>query len=156
MMRNDIYLLVLVGFTLWAGPQYSQAEMIEDSPEPPNQYEFASKRASMTFTESSPDSEAMLTYRRDSREPRHFKGDEIRVAQVEMGQLVTVTLWNVPDLKTITFTLLIPSVNLDGSGPVLFETKPLVTSHYTTIAGPDLVQGWTEKNPINSGATWMK
>jgi hypothetical protein len=85
--------------------------------------------------------EALLTYRRGVRNPRHFRGDEIRVVRTEMAQFVTVTLWQVPDLKTITLTLLIPSINLDGTEPVLFETKSLVTTHHTTIAGPDLVKG---------------
>ena len=140
-MRKNISLISFVGFILWANSGPVESGLIERAHELPNQYEFAGRKASMTYIAPGLNREAMVTYRRGSRELRQFRGDEVRVAETEMGNLVTVTLWSVPDLKTITFSLLIPTVNLDGPDPRLFETKSLVTIHHTTIAGSDLVQG---------------
>jgi len=133
--------VILILFLFCTCVQIAEAQWHERVTQAPNQFHFAGKRASMTFTESIPGEEMMLTYRRESREPRHFQGDEIRIEQTELGRLATVTLWNVPDLKVITFSLLIPTINLDGSDPLMFQTKSLVTTQHTTIAGPDLVQG---------------
>ena len=63
------------------------------------------------------------------------------MVRTEIAQLVTVTLRQVPDLKTTTFTLLIPSIILNGRNSALFETTAFITSHHTTIAGLDLVEG---------------
>ena len=115
--------------------------MVETSTVPANRYELAGSNISIYYTASGPDNEAQLTYRRGAKYRRHFVGDDIRVEQTEIAQLVTVTLHQIPDLKTITLSLLIPSVNLDENHQALFETKALITGHHTTIGGPDWVEG---------------
>ncbi len=70
-----------------------------------------------------------------------FRGDEIRTQKTEIGQLVTVTLEAVPDLHTITFTLLIPTVNLDEKNEARIQTDGIRTLHRTSIGGPGLVKG---------------
>jgi len=67
---------------------------------------------------------------------RHFSGDEIKTLASALGTEVTVTLENVPDLHTITFTLLLPSFNLDADGESEFDTLAIKTTNHTTIAGP--------------------
>ncbi|MEZ4295233.1 MAG: hypothetical protein R3B70_09680 [Polyangiaceae bacterium] len=71
---------------------------------------------------------------------RSFRGDEIRVAEAELGRLVTVTLESVPDLKHVTLTIAIPGMNLDGHDGSI-RTFAVVTTSRTSIAGPRLVHG---------------
>ncbi|MBT4521985.1 MAG: carboxypeptidase regulatory-like domain-containing protein [Halieaceae bacterium] len=110
-------------------------------PSQPNHYVFAGKNVSVEYTTSSIDDTPQLHYRRGSNGVRTFSGDEIRATKTEVGQLVTLSLRQIPDLKTTTFTLLIPAVNVNEQGPVLFETTAFITNHHTTIAGPALVDG---------------
>ncbi len=109
--------------------------------DPPNLYEFAGKTMTIHYSTSSFDGQPRLSFRRRSGRLRQFAGEEIRAERTEIGQLVTVTTREIPDLKTVTLTLLIPDINLDERGPVMFETRVFFTSHHTTIAGKDLVEG---------------
>jgi hypothetical protein len=65
-----------------------------------------------------------------------FSGDEIETLSSALGTEVTVTLDSVPDLHTITLTLLLPSFKLPASGESAFDTLAIKTTHLTTIAGP--------------------
>jgi hypothetical protein len=65
-----------------------------------------------------------------------FSGDEIGTLQSALGTEVTVTLETVPDLHTITLTLLLPSFKLDADLESEFETLAIKTTNHTTIAGP--------------------
>jgi hypothetical protein len=76
----------------------------------------------------------------DSKNTYSFTGDEIRTQKTEIGTLVMVTLKSVPDLHTITLTLLVPAVNLDGSAQE-FKTIAIQTTSKTTIDGEIHVKG---------------
>jgi hypothetical protein len=76
----------------------------------------------------------------DSRDTYRFTGDEIRTQKTEIGTIVTVTLKSVPDLHVITLTLLVPSINLNGSAQE-FKTIAIRTTSKTTIAGESLIKG---------------
>lgn len=65
-----------------------------------------------------------------------FSGTEIETLPSALGSEVTVTLESVPDLHTITVTLLLPSFRLDAGGEAQFETYAIKTTNHTTIAGP--------------------
>lgn len=65
-----------------------------------------------------------------------FSGNEIETQPTALGDEVTVTLESVPDLHTITFTLLLPSIRLDEDNDAEFATLAIKTTHHTTIAGP--------------------
>ncbi|MGH3925353.1 MAG: hypothetical protein ACRDTT_21270 [Pseudonocardiaceae bacterium] len=78
-----------------------------------------------------------LHYEDEDRE-LDFSGDEIIVLEnSSLGTLVTVTLENVPDLQLITFTLLVPNVNLGDREEIEFDTLAIVTTNHTTLAGPE-------------------
>ncbi|CAG0982265.1 hypothetical protein [Geobacter sp.] len=109
------------------------------SPAQPNMYEFTAKRVKITYSTTSFTGEPRLSYQ-DRTRNLQFKGDEIRVTSTEIGQLVTVTLEQVPDLQTITLTLLIPAINMEGD-VVTFKTEAITTTHRTSIGGPALVKG---------------
>jgi hypothetical protein len=65
-----------------------------------------------------------------------FSGEEIATTDTALGTEVTVTLESVPDLQTITLTVLIPSFRLPEAGETSFETLAIFTTNHTTIAGP--------------------
>jgi hypothetical protein len=67
---------------------------------------------------------------------KSFSGDEIQTLASALGTEVTVTLESVPDLHTITFTLLLPSFRLPKDNESKFETLGITTTNHTTIAGP--------------------
>lgn len=56
------------------------------------------------------------------------------------GRLLTVTVEAVPDLSTLTLTVLIPDVSLTAEAATI-DTVAILTTHATTIGGPDLVDG---------------
>jgi hypothetical protein len=55
--------------------------------------------------------------------------------------LITVTLEVIPDLHTLTLTLLVPQINLDEGNESSFSTQAILTTHRTSIGGPNLVKG---------------
>jgi hypothetical protein len=69
-----------------------------------------------------------------------FRGDEIQVLESPLGRLVTVTLSAVPDLETVTLTLVVPAMNVDANGEPL-RTFAVRTTNRTSIGGPALVKG---------------
>ena len=72
---------------------------------------------------------------------RQFTGDEIDIEETTLGQQVSVVTESVPDLETVTFSLILPQVLLDGSKPAEVEVPGVTATHHTTIAGPPLGQG---------------
>jgi hypothetical protein len=83
----------------------------------------------------------------DSKDTYSLSGDEIRTQKTEIGTLVMVTLKNVPDLHAITLTLLVPSINLDGSAQK-FKTIAILTTCKTTIGGESLVKGMVQSYKV--------
>jgi hypothetical protein len=77
----------------------------------------------------------------DSKCQLQFQGDEIRKDQTVLGKLVTVDLESVPDLHTITLTLVVPSINLGDETRQKFKTLAIRTTTHTSIGGPALVEG---------------
>lgn len=49
---------------------------------------------------------------RDNQLSRSFRGEEICIQDTCLGQLVTVTLETIPDLRTVSFTLIVPIVTV--------------------------------------------
>lgn len=72
-----------------------------------------------------------------------FSGDEIATRDSALGTEVTVTLETVPDLHTITLTVLIPPIRLPEDNEASFETIGIFTTNHTTIAGPPEGAGQT-------------
>ena len=77
---------------------------------------------------------------KDSKGAHNFTGDGIRTQKTEIGMLVTVLLEAVPDFHAMTLTLLVPTINLDGSARK-FKTIAIQTTSKDTIAGESLVKG---------------
>ena len=110
-----------------------------------NLYELKALTLQVTYSASSIDGRPQLTYKKGAT-PRTFRGDELRQEEHEIGTLVSVTLRSVPDLKTLVFTLVIPQVNVPETGTkVNIRTIAAETTIFTTIGGPNLVEGAVQK-----------
>lgn len=106
-----------------------------------NLFEVEGYGVQITYSRSSITGDPRFTYV-DKDHNLGFSGNEIRVQATEIGELVTVTLEVVADLRTLTVTLLVPEFNLpEDTQQSPFETEALCTTHHTTIGGPGLVQG---------------
>ena len=111
------------------------------SQEPRQQIVFELKGADtqITYSTTSKTGAPLLTYAHKG-ERRTFKGKEIRSQATEIGRLVTVTLETIPDLHTITLTVIVPPANVHGAEAPL-STQAILTTMRTSIAGPRLVKG---------------
>ena len=109
------------------------------SPNEPNLFELTGATTQITYSTSSFAGQPQLTYRH-LEDSGTFTGEEIRVLESEIGRQVTVTLEVIPDLHTVTLTLLVPAINLDGR-EARFRTRAILTTQRTSIAGPRLVKG---------------
>jgi hypothetical protein len=73
-------------------------------------------------------------------------GDAIKAEQTAVGSLVTITRQEVPDSHTDTATLVVPTIRLSETTPTAqFDTPLLFTRNYTTIGGPDLLEGLVQE-----------
>jgi hypothetical protein len=73
---------------------------------------------------------------RDNRLSRSFRGEEIRIQDTAIGQVITVTLETVPDLRTVTFSLILPIVTvMPQSTGARIKAPGITSSAHTTIVG---------------------
>jgi hypothetical protein len=118
----------------------------------PNLFTFSGRRddAQVTFSTTSITGQPQFTYHDDTRDVS-ATGDEITVERTVLGTLVTITLETVPDLHTVTATLVLP--DLGGlSGPVThFATFLVLTENRTSIGGPALVTGALQRYTVIKG-----
>jgi len=90
----------------------------------------------VTFTTETISGGLSLHYR-DAQRNLDFRGRDITVQETALGELITVTLETIPDLRTVTFTLILPIVTVRFQGQALRITVPgVTTTNPTTIAGP--------------------
>ena len=105
----------------------------------PNVFELKGMGIELTYSTTSLSGQPQLTYK-DMKRTLTYRGEEIRQLDSEIGQQVTVTLEQIPDLRTETLTLILPAINVEATGTG-FQTIAIITTHRTSIGGPDLVKG---------------
>lgn len=106
----------------------------------PNQFVLTGRDTQLTYSTSSFIGQPQLSFQH--RQTSHsFSGAEIRCQETEIGKLVSVTLEQIPDLRTVTLTLLLPAINLGNTTEVHFRTRAILTTARTSIGGPRLVVG---------------
>jgi hypothetical protein len=104
-----------------------------------NSFELRGKSIHVSYESTSFTGVPTLSYR-DDRLSLSFSGDEIRVADTELGQLITVTIEAIPDLKVVTFTLALPIVTVpQGNTPIGIKVPGITVTNPTTIGGPKLL-----------------
>jgi hypothetical protein len=104
------------------------------SPEP-NLFELQYGDTQLTYSTGSFAGPPQLSYKGPEGE-LSFSGEEIESDTGTLATEITVTLDTVPDLHTITFTVLLPSFNMPEEGDSEFDTIAIKTTNRTTIAGP--------------------
>ena len=106
----------------------------------PNLYELQGGKVRITYSTSSISGQPQFDFHQ-GRRTLHFSGTEIQTGKALIGTLVTVTIEQTPDLKRVTFSLLLPDVNLQQSDKVNIKAIGVFTTTKTSIAGPKLVKG---------------
>ena len=107
----------------------------------PNSFVLTGKDMAITYATTSFSGQPLLTGKYKG-EALNFMGKDIRREETAIGQLVTVDLRYEPDRATITLTLLIPRINLEGNNSSCrFKTEAIITEQLTSLGGPDLVKG---------------
>jgi hypothetical protein len=148
MKRLKMVLAVLMQVVLFMGSEVSSldrpqsetgGEALIASVQQPNLFVITGVGIEITYSTSSFGGPPLLTYK-DRQRTLTFQGDEILQLDSEIGQQVTVIIEQIPDLRTVTFTLLLPTINLDEPESH-FRTIGIIATHRTSIGGPDLVKG---------------
>lgn len=103
-----------------------------------NLFELTGGGIQVTYSTSSFSGVPLFSYR-DASANQQFSGDEIDVIETTIGNLVTVTLQTIPDLRVVRFTLVLPPVNvIFGSAGTCIDLPAITSTTHTTIAGPNL------------------
>jgi hypothetical protein len=100
----------------------------------PNFYLLHGDGRTVTLLTSGIDGRPQCSYH-DTHVSLNFSGDEITMEKTEMGTLVTVTIQQVPDAGSTSFSVVLPLVNLVGATPAILSTFGITAMHRTTIAG---------------------
>jgi hypothetical protein len=101
-----------------------------------NLFELSGNSIHITYSSTSILGGPLLSYR-DNQLSLSFQGKEIRIQDTEVGQLITVTLESIPDLKTVTFSFILPIVTvMPQSSGTRIKLLGFTTTAPTTIAGP--------------------
>jgi hypothetical protein len=113
---------------------------MDNEPNHPNHFELAGGYTEITYDTTSFTGQALLHYK-DQERDLNFTGDDIDLQDTAIGTLVTVTLETIPDLHTLTLSLVVPQINLNQGNESPFSTLAVLTTNHTSIGGPNLVDG---------------
>jgi hypothetical protein len=100
-----------------------------------NLFELHGPDTQITFSTTSFDGSPQFSYSGPKGKHR-FSGDEINTQSTALGTEVTVTLESIPDLRTITLTVVLPHVEQKPGEEHRFKTIGIFTTNHTTIIGP--------------------
>ena len=111
----------------------------------PNQFDLEGDGVSISYSTTSIAGVPQFTYQEGASPPVNRSGEEIRVLCTgDVGTLVTIDVEQVPDQYTVKLSLLLPTINLpQGFGASALETIAILTTEYTSIAGPVAGQAQT-------------
>ena len=109
----------------------------------PNLYNLHGPNITVSYVTAGIDGKPRFSYH-DSIRTLQFTGDQIRTAPTEIGTLVTVTLQMTVDTGSTSFTLLVPTVNLDQTHKSAHITTEGITTLHRFSVIPALNQGQTE------------
>jgi hypothetical protein len=100
-----------------------------------NLFELSGGSIQVTYTTSGLEGIPLFSYR-DSNVNIQYSGTEIKGEQTEIGEVLTVMLKQIPDSLTVTFSLILPVVNvLPGSAGSQIQVLGVTTTTHTSIAG---------------------
>jgi hypothetical protein len=93
-----------------------------------NLYHLQGGGIHVTYASTSFTGQPQLTYQ-DASGTKNFSGDQLTTVETPIGNLVTVTTHMTVDTGSITFSVLIPTVNLNATG----HSAPVHTDGVTTV-----------------------
>jgi hypothetical protein len=100
-----------------------------------NLFELSGANIQVTYSSSGFEGPPLFSYRTDSIN-RQFSGSEIQSIETEIGELLTVTLEQILDLRIVNFTLILPLVHvIPGSAGTHIQVPGMITTTHTSIAG---------------------
>ncbi len=108
----------------------------------PNLYQLQGHQLHVLYAASGIDGQPHFDYQ-DAHQSLHFKGDQIRTVELEIGTLVTVTLRLTVDAGSTSFSVLLPQVNLDQTKQARIATEGIITVHRFSLV-PQFNLGQTE------------
>lgn len=101
-----------------------------------NLFELSSCTTKVSFSDTSILGGPQLNYS-SLETSRNFMGEEIQMEETSIGRLISVILEQIPDLRSVSFTLILPAVNVSMLGEkVELKVPGIVTTTLTTIVGP--------------------
>lgn len=107
-----------------------------------NAFDLQGKHLHVSYTTSGIDGKAHLNYH-DAHQTLSFRDDEIRTVETEIGTLVSVFIKRTVDLGSTTFSILIPTTNLDATRMAPISTRGITTIHKFSMI-PAFNNGQTE------------
>jgi hypothetical protein len=113
---------------------------IDNGSAQPNLFQLAGGYTQITYSTTSITGQPQFHYQ-DHKRDVNVTGEDIRPLETEIGTLVTVMLEVIPDLHTLTVSLLVPQINLNEANESPLSTPAILTTHRTSIGGPGLVEG---------------
>lgn len=108
----------------------------------PNLYQVHNAHLHVSYSTSGIDGKPHFHYQ-DASQSHDFSGDQIRTAPTEIGTLVSVTIRLTVDSGSTSFSLLVPTVNLQPNQTLTINTVGITTVHRFSIFAP-LNAGQTE------------
>src|ERR1044072_8942135 len=100
----------------------------------PNLFEFVHEDTKITYAPGAFGGKPRLSY--SGPMGRHtFAGEEIQTVEAARGLEVSVTLDRVSHLRTITLTVFVPDVELDGEHEASFHTVGIHATHRRSLSG---------------------
>jgi hypothetical protein len=105
-----------------------------------NLFELRGGSIQVTYSSTSVLGGPILSYR-DPQRSLSFRGNDIASEETALGELITVTLEAIPDVRTVTFTLILPIVTvMRQSSGTQIRVPGVTTTDLTTrtITGPRL------------------
>jgi hypothetical protein len=125
MQPKHLTSLVTLGMALMSIPVMpSHAQNVKI----PTVYKLNSPHIKVTYSTTSFTGEARLDYE-DQQQKLQFSGDDIKIEYTAMGKLVTVTIHKTIDTGNVTFSLLLPEVNLGDSSEAKITTQGITTEN---------------------------
>jgi hypothetical protein len=118
-------------------------------PEKANLYVLSDKDMSIKYFSGDADSPPTLSFE-NALYDKQYTGEEVEVTETILGSVVTVYVDANPDLNVLTFSLLVPDVNIENSEEESVTTIGIMTNSLTSIAGPDLVDGQIDFYEVHS------
>jgi hypothetical protein len=109
-------------------------------PDKANLYVLSDEDMSIKYFSGDADSPPTLSFENTFYD-KQYTGEEVEVTETSLGSVVTVYVDANPDLNVLTFSLLVPDVNIENSEEEPVTTIGIMVNSLTSIGGPDLVDG---------------